>query len=172
MISMTRALCALVASLFALGVAAQKPAPQKPAPQKPAAAQPAAEKPVPVYFYMVDGAGHRVLVQTQFSLENADADARVLRRLSGVVSGLEQRGFRRNASISIGDWDKKEKFAKCYVYLEDAESGRGNATGARVWCSESGISEVAVSPSEDAKHADKVLDRFGFFLAKSREGLK
>jgi len=166
----TVALAALVTALCAPFAFAQKPAPQKPAPA--AAPQPAAEKPVPLYFYMVDGAGHRVLVQTQFSLSNADADARVLRRLSGVVSGLEQRGFRRNASVSISDWDKKEKFAKCYVYLEDAESGKGTATGARVWCSESGISEVAVAPSDEPKHVDKVLERFTFFLAKAKDGLK
>ena len=170
---MMRSIAALaaLALLGATGPAlAQKPAP-KPAPAKPAAEQ-ASEKPVPVYFYMVDKEGNRVLVQSQLALENADNDARVLRRLIGVVNGLEQRGFRRDASVSIGDWDKKEKFAKCYVYLEDDESGRGKSTGARVWCSESGISEVAVQPSEDPKHVDRVLERFTFFLGKAKEGLK
>jgi hypothetical protein len=165
---MKRSIAAL-AALAVLGAAgpalAQKPAP-KPAPAS------AAEKPVPLYFYMVDKEGNRVLVQSQFSLDNADNEARVLRRLIGVVDGLEQRGFRRDASVSISDWDKKEKFAKCYVYLEDDESGRGKSTGARVWCSESGISEVAVQPSEDPKHVERVLERFAFFLGKAKEGLK
>ena len=149
---------------------AQKAAP-KAAPSKPAAAK-SDEKPVPMYFYMVDKEGNRVLVQSQFALEDPEGEARVLRRLIGVVNGLEQRGFRRDGSVSISDWDKKEKFAKCYVYLEDDASGRGDNTGARVWCSESGISEVAVQPSEDAKHVDRVLERFSFFLAKAKDGLK
>jgi hypothetical protein len=164
------ALAALVLAGATIPALAQKAAP-KPAPAKPAAER-AAVKPVPMYFYMVDNEGNRVLVQSQFALDNADSEARVLRRLVGVVDGLEQRGFRRDASVSISDWDKKEKFAKCYVYLEDEESGRGKGTGARVWCSESGISEVAVQPSDDPKHVDRVLERFTFFLAKAKEGLK
>ena len=167
---MRRAKLALGLLLIALSIgpaAAQKKPAAAPA---PAAAQ--AERPAPLYFYLTDAAGNRLLLQTQFSLNNQDADIRVLRRFYAVLAGLEQKGFRRNDKVSISDWDKKEKFAKCYIYLEDEESGKGKGTGARVWCSESGISEVAVSPSEDAKHADKVLERFGFFLAKAREGLK
>jgi hypothetical protein len=167
---MRRAKLALGLLLIALSIgpaAAQKKPAAAPA---PAAAQ--AERPAPLYFYLTDAAGNRLLLQTQFSLNNQDADIRVLRRFYAVLAGLEQKGFRRNDKVSISDWDKKEKFAKCYIYLEDEESGKGKGTGARVWCSESGISEVAVSPSEDAKHADKVLERFSFFLAKAREGLK
>ncbi len=167
---MRRAKLALGLLLIAFSIgpaAAQKKPVAAPA---PAAAQ--AERPAPLYFYLTDAAGNRLLLQTQFSLNNQDADIRVLRRFYAVLAGLEQKGFRRNDKVSISDWDKKEKFAKCYIYLEDEESGKGKGTGARVWCSESGISEVAVSPSEDAKHADKVLERFGFFLAKAREGLK
>ena len=115
-----------------------------------------ADRSAPLYFYLVDGAGNRVLLQTQFALDNLDADTRVLRRFYGVLAGLEQKGFRKNDKVTIADWDKKEKYAKCYIYLEDAESGKGKGTGARVWCSESGISEVAVAPSEDAKHVDRV----------------
>ena len=149
------------------------PAQKKPAPAPAPSAAPApADRSAPLYFYLTDAAGNRVLLQTQFSLSNQDADIRVLRRFYGVLAGLEQKGFKKNDKVSISDWDKKEKFAKCYIYLEDDESGRGKGTGARVWCSESGISEVAVSPSEDAKHVDKVVERFGFFLAKAREGLK
>ena len=163
--------------ILALGILVFASAPGPvPAQKKPVAAPAPAAAPAdrsaPLYFYLTDPAGNRVLLQTQFSLSNQDADIRVLRRFYAVLAGLEQKGFKKNDKVSISDWDKKEKFAKCYIYLEDDESGRGKGTGARVWCSESGISEVAVSPSEDAKHADKVLERFGFFLAKSREGLK
>lgn len=164
---LTLALCMLLIALPSGQALAQK----KPvAAAAPAAAQ--ADRSAPLYFYLTDAAGNRVLLQTQFSLSNLDADTRVLRRFYGVLAGLEQKGFRKNDKISISDWDRKEKFAKCYVYLEDEESGKGKGTGARVWCSESGISEVAVSPSEDPKHVDKVLERFQFFLSKAREGLK
>jgi hypothetical protein len=167
---MNLALAFVVAALAANAASAQK----KPAPASaPAASAVApADRSAPLYFYLVDGAGNRVLLQTKFALDNLDADTRVLRRFYGVVAGLEQRGFRKNDKVTIADWDKKEKYAKCYIYLEDDESGRGKGTGARVWCSESGISEVAVAPSEDAKHVDRVLERFTFFLAKAREGLK
>ena len=165
--------------ILALGILAFASAPgPAPAQKKPAAAPapaPAAasaDRSAPLYFYHTDAAGNRVLLQTQFSLSNQEADIRVLRRFYAVLAGLEQKGFKKNDKVSISDWDKKEKFAKCYIYLEDDEAGRGKGTGARVWCSESGISEVAVSPSEDAKHADKVVERFGFFLAKAKEGLK
>ena len=138
----------------------------------PAVAATAPGSSAPMYFYLTDAAGNRLLLQTQFTLINQEADIRALRRFYGVLSGLEQKGFKKNDKVTIGDWDKKEKFSKCYIYLEDDEAGKGKGTGARVWCSESGISEVAVSPSEEAKHVDKVLERFAFFLAKSREGLK
>ena len=165
---------AVLALVLASGAShAQKPKP--PAAQAATAPAPAAAsagRPAPLYFFLSDAAGNRVLLQTQFTLANVDYDIRALRRFYAVVAGLEQKGFRKNEKISIDDWDKKEKYAKCYVYLEDEESGRGKATGARVWCSESGISEVAVNPSEDAKHVDKVLERFAFFLNKAREGLR
>jgi hypothetical protein len=158
----------LIALASAPAVAQKKPV----AAAAPSAPSAQADRSAPLYFYLTDAAGNRILLQTQFSLSNLDADTRVLRRFYGVLAGLEQKGFKKNDKISIGDWDKKEKFAKCYIYLEDEESGRGKGTGARVWCSESGISEVAVAPSEDPKHVDRVLERFGFFLAKAREGLK
>ena len=164
------ALCVLLVALAATESLAQK----KPAPA--AAATPATAagsgQATPLYLYLSDPGGHRVLLQTEFTLSNQEHDVRVLRRLHGVLAGLEQRGFKRNDRATISDWDKKEKYAKCYLYLEDAGSGRGKDTGARVWCSESGISEVAVAPSEDPKHVDKVLERFSFFLAKAKEGLK
>jgi hypothetical protein len=165
------ALGALLIALTSWQASAQKKAapPSAPAPA-PASAQ--AARPAPLYFYLTDPAGNRLLLQTQFSLTNQDADIRVLRRFYGVLAGLEHKGFKRNDKVTIGDWDKKEKFAKCYIYLEDEESGKGKGTGARVWCSESGISEVAVSPSDDPKHVDKVVERFQFFLSKAREGLK
>ena len=171
---MSRLIAALGIALVVVtgpGAFAQK----KPAPAPaPAAAPPAStDRSAPLYFYLADPEGSRVLLQTEFSLNNQDADARVLRRLYGVLAGLEQRGFRKNDRVSISDWDKKEKFVKCYIFLEDEGSGvKGKGTGARVWCSESGISEAAVSPSDDPKHVDKVVERFGFFLSKGKEGLK
>ncbi|HVF64269.1 MAG TPA: hypothetical protein VNE58_09770 [Casimicrobiaceae bacterium] len=163
----------VVAATLAALVGSEALAQKQPAPAAaaPAASSASAQKPVPVYIYMADGAGNRLLLQTQFSMSNPELDVRALRRFQTVVAGLEQRGFKR-ADVTISDWDKKEKFAKCYIYLEDASSGKGKDTGARVWCSESGISEVAVNPSEDAKHADKVLERFTFFLNKAKDGLK
>ena len=164
------ALCVLLVVVAATDSLAQK----KPAPAAAATPAPAAGpgQATPLYLYLSDAGGHRVLLQTEFTLSNQEQDVRVLRRLHGVLAGLEQRGFKRNDRATISDWDKKEKYAKCYVYLEDAGSGRGKDTGARVWCSESGISEVAVAPSEDPKHVDKVLERFSFFLGKAKEGLK
>ena len=152
--------------------AQRKPAPAAAPAPAPAAAPALGDRNAPLYFYLVDQAGNRVLLQTKFSLDNQEADIRVLRRFYGVLAGLNQKGFRKNDKLTIADWDKKEKYSKCYIYLEDEESGKGKGTGARVWCSESGISEAAVAPSEDAKHVDKVIERFTFFLNKSRDALK
>src|SRR5918993_3867105 len=81
--------------------AQKKPAP---APQPaPALAAPTAlgDRNAPLYFYLVDQAGNRVLLQTKFSLDNQEADIRVLKRFYGVLAGLNQKGFRKNDKLTI-----------------------------------------------------------------------
>ncbi len=165
---MARIIALLVALAFML-VSFTAPAQPKPAPSQTPGAL---DRSVPVYQYYTDAGGNKVLLQTNFTLNNVDADTRALRRLHGVVAGLNERGFKKNPETSISNWDKKEAFTKCYLYLDDLQPGKKGETGARIWCAESGISEFVVSPSENAKHVQQVLELFDFFLSKAKQNLK
>ena len=83
--------------------AQKKPAPAAaPAPAPaPAAAPVLGDRNAPLYFYLADPAGNRVLLQTKFTLDNQEADIRVLRRFYGVLAGLNQKGFRKNDKLTI-----------------------------------------------------------------------
>ena len=171
---MARLIALLVAlDLMVVGFSAlaqPKPAPsQTPAPsQSPVPL----DRSLPVYQYYSDAGGNKVLLQTNFTLSNFDSDTRSLRRLHGIVAGLNERGFKKNPDTSIRDWDKRESFTKCYVYLDELQAGKKGDTGARVWCAESGISEFVVTPSENPKHVQQVLERFDLFLTKAKQNLK
>ena len=170
---MLRTIAFLITFFLAFGALAASSKKAQPAPaQVPAPAAPQLDRSVSVYQYYTDADANKVLLQTQFSLANFDADTRVLRRLHEVVAGLNERGFRKNPETSISDWDKKEAFAKCYLYLDELQPGKKGETGARIWCAGSGLSEFTVSPSENLKHVDQVLQRFDLFFSKAKQGLK
>jgi hypothetical protein len=161
--------CCALALLVSVSWAAAPKKKKEVAPAQSAA--PVADRSMNVYQYYTNSAKDVVLVQSQVTLSNPDADARALRNLREVVSELDKRGFQKSANAVVSDWDKPDPFVKCYIYLEDAEAGRKSATGARVWCARSGISELEVQPSTDPKHAEKVLVDFDrtFKLAKEKK---
>lgn len=143
---------------------------------QPTGAADEANRAVNVYLYMMDAAGHKALVSTQLWRNDVKYDERVVQRFLEVLAGLEKRGFRKNDKATITSWDKPDTVARCYVYLEDLQAGKKTKTsvtsGARVWCSDSGISESEINPSDQPKHAEQVLSRFDGFLAKAKQNLK
>ena len=87
-----------------------------------AAAQPAedAERAVGSinpYVYMRDGTGNKLYIETQFWRNDPAYDARALKRLSDVMTGLEKLGFKQNTDAANG-WDKPEKVVRCRINME------------------------------------------------------
>jgi hypothetical protein len=121
------------------------------------------------YVYLRDGGGNKVFIETQFWRNDPNYDARVLRRISDVMAGLEKLGFKGNPDAANG-WDKPERVVRCRINMEVVNKRWRGKTGAIVNCENTGISEAEVVPSEDAKHVKLVLDAFDkqFKLAKEK----
>lgn len=135
----------------------------------------AAERAVNPYVYLMDGAGHKVLVSTQFWRNDLKYDDRGFHRFLEVLAALEKKGFKKSEKATIESWDKPAPFARCYIYLEDLTAGRTTKTsvtaGARVWCSSAGISEIEIRPADTPKHVAEVMQKFDMMLDKSRKAL-
>jgi hypothetical protein len=131
------------------------------------------ERAVNPYVYMMDKAGHKVLVSTQIWRNDLKYDDRAFHRFLDVLAQLEKRGFEKSEKATIQGWDKPQPFARCYIYLEDMQNARGPKpqSGARVWCTETGISEIDVRNSDGPKHLAEVMQKFDMMLDKSKKAL-
>ena len=138
---------------------------------QPTEAPDAAAHAINTYVYMRDGGGNKVYIETKFWRNDPNYDARALRRLTDVMSGLEKIGYKDSPEAANG-WDKPEKVVRCRINLESTAKRWRAQSGALVSCEGTGISEAEVRPSEDAQHVKKVLDAFSkqFAIAKSKLG--
>lgn len=123
------------------------------------------------YVYMRDGAGNKLYIETQFWRNDPAYDARVLKRLSDVMTGLEKIGFKQNDAAASG-WEKAESVVRCRINMEATTKRWRGKSGTIVGCEGTGISDAEVRPSEDPKHVAAVLDAFGkqFKIAKEKLG--
>jgi hypothetical protein len=128
------------------------------------------------YVYMMDGSSNKVLVTTQFFRNDPKYDDRAFHRYLDVVSALEKRVFKKDERATIESWDKPEKYARCYIYLEDLQAGRktktGMTSGTRLWCTNNGISELELNQSDNPKHVDQALHQFDAFLDRAKVNLR
>ena len=158
------ALAPLALALFAAAATAQ-----------PTNAPDQAERALSPYVYLVDGKGNRILVSTQFWRNDQKYDDRAFHRFLDVLAALEKRGFKKSDKVTIEGWDKPQPYSRCFIYLEDLQSGRVTKTtvtsGARVWCTATGISEIAIQPSDNAKHVAQVMDKFEMMFDKSQKSI-
>ena len=145
----------------------------------PALAQPSGkpdqlERAINPYVYLMDKAGHKVLVSTQIWRNDPKYDDRSFHRFLDVLAQLEKRGFEKSEKATIQGWDKPQPFARCYIYLEDMQNAPGAKpqSGARVWCTETGISEIDVRNSDGPKHVAEVMQKFDMMLDKSKKVLQ
>src|SRR5689334_16633403 len=110
---------------------------------QPLSSQPA-DRSIPAYVYLMNTAGDKVVVSTQFWRNDPKYDDRAFHRFLDVVAALEKRGFRKNDNAGIDSWDKPEPYVRCYIYLEDRQAGRttkaGMTSGTRLWCTDNGAS--------------------------------
>ena len=134
-----------------------------------------ADRAVNAYAYMMNTAGHKVLVSTNFWRNDFKYDDRAFQRFLEVLAALEKKGFKKSEKATIDSWDKPQPFARCYVYLEDLQAGQATKTsvtaGARVWCSSAGISEIEIRTSDTPKHAAEVMAKFDTMFDKARKQL-
>ena len=123
------------------------------------------------YVYMRDGAGNKLYIETQFWRNDPAYDARALKRLSDVMTGLEKLGFKQNDAAATG-WDKPESVVRCRINMESTVKRWRGKSGTIVACENTGISDAEVRPSEDPKHVALVLEAFGkqFKIAKEKMG--
>ncbi|MEO8740233.1 MAG: hypothetical protein ABI537_11100 [Casimicrobiaceae bacterium] len=125
------------------------------------------------YLYLVNPAGSKVLLSTQFRRNDPKYDDRAFHRFLDVIAGLEKRGFHQDPKAAIDSWDKPEPVARGYVYLEDVQAGgrtkSGLITGSRVWCTDNGASEHEIRRSDSPKHVDALLHSFDQYLARSEK---
>ncbi len=122
------------------------------------------------YVYMRDGAGNKLYIETQFWRNDPAYDARTLKRLSDVMTGLEKLGFKENPAAATG-WDKAENgIVRCRINMESTAKRWRGKSGTIVACENTGISDAEVRPSEDPKHVTLVLEAFSkqFKLAKEK----
>jgi hypothetical protein len=135
-----------------------------------------AARSVNTYVYMMDRAGHKVLVSTKFWRNDPKYDDRAFHRFLDVLAGLEKQGFRLDEKAVIQGWDGQRPFARCFIYLEDLQAGTATktsvTTGTRVWCSEAGASELEVKASDGPKHVEQVMQRFDGMLDRAKSALK
>jgi hypothetical protein len=118
---------------------------------------------------MRDAAGNKVFLESQFWRNDPNYDARVLKRISDVMAGLEKLGYKGNPDAANG-WDKPEKIVRCRINMEVVNPRWRGTSGTIVNCENTGISEAEIPNSEDPKHVAQVLDAYNkqFKLAKEK----
>ena len=162
---MLRSISILLALPLVFGVSGISAQTKKPS--SPGKMPTAKENSISVIVYMRDPDKNEVLLSTRIWPGYPEHNAVVLQRLFAVMKALEPP-YKQDDEVAYS-WPTKERVAKCSIYLESAEAGAKNATGAVVGCEANGVSSVAVSAaadpkrvsaSEDPKHLNDVMELF------------
>jgi hypothetical protein len=133
---------------------------------------------ISVIVYMRDANKNEVLLGTRIWPDYPDYDAVVLQRLFAAMKALEP-AYKQDDEVAY-TWSTKGKVTKCSIYLESAEAGAKNGTGAVVGCEANGVSSVAVpseadpkrvSSSGDPKHLNDVMELFKRQSERARNSL-
>jgi hypothetical protein len=106
---------------------------------------------ISVVVYMKDANKNEVLLGTRIWPDYPDYDAVVLQRLFAAMKALEP-AYKQDDEVAY-TWSTKGRVTKCSIYLESAEAGAKNGTGAVVGCEANGVSSLAVTSEVDPKHA-------------------
>jgi len=147
-------------------------------PSSPGKVPTAKDSSIIVIVYMRDANKNEVLLGTRIWPDYPDYDAAVLQRLFAAMKALEP-AYKQDDEVAY-TWSTKGKVTKCSIYLESAEAGAKNGTGAVVGCEANGVSSVAVpseadpkrvSTSGDPKHLNDVMDLFKRQSERARNNL-
>jgi hypothetical protein len=157
----------------ASGILAQTKKPSSPG-KIPTAKDPA----ISVIVYLRDANKNEVLLGTRIWPDYPDYDAVVLQRLFAAMKALEP-AYKQDDEVAY-TWSTKGKVTKCSIYLESAEAGAKNGTGAVAGCEANGVSSLAVtseadpkrvSSSGDPKHLNDVMELFKRQSERARNNL-
>jgi hypothetical protein len=133
---------------------------------------------ISVIVYMRDANKNEVLLGTRIWPDYPDYDTVVLQRLFAAMKALEP-AYKQDDEVAY-TWSTKGRVTKCSIYLESAEAGAKNGTGAVVGCEANGVSSLAVnseadpkrvSASADPKHLNDVMDMFKRQSERARNNL-
>jgi hypothetical protein len=147
-------------------------------PSSPGKIPTAKDSAISVIVYMRDANKNEVLLGTRIWPDYPDYDAVVLQRLFATMKALEP-AYKQDDEVAY-TWSTKGRVTKCSIYLESAEAGAKNGTGAVVGCEANGVSGVAVtaeadpkrvSSSGDPKHLNDVMDLFKRQSERARNNL-
>jgi hypothetical protein len=163
---MLRSLSLLLVVPFVFGVSGIFAQTKKPAsPGKMPAANDAS---IIVNVYLRDGSKNEVLLGTRIWPGYPDYNALALQRFFAAMKALEP-AYKQDDQVAY-TWPTKGRVTKCSIYLESAEAGVKNGTGAVVGCEANGVSSIAatsvadpkhnVSSSDDPKHLNDVMELF------------
>ncbi len=134
---------------------------------------------ISVNVFLRDDKKDEVLLGTRIWPGYPDYNAIALQRFFAVMKALEP-AYRQDDEVAYS-WATKAKVTKCAIYLESAEAGAKNGTGATVGCEANGVSNIAVtsetdpkhgvSASGDPKHLNDVMDLFNKQSERARNSL-
>ena len=174
---MLRAITLLLVLPLVLGIAdAGAQTKKAPAPAKAPSAQDAS---IGVNVFMRDGSKNELLLGTRSWPGYPDYNAVALQRFFALMKAFEP-GYKQDDEVAYS-WSTKGRVTKCSIYLESAEAGVKNGTGAIVGCEANGVSNIAVtsasdpkrplSSSQDPKHLSDVLEVFKKQAERARNSL-
>jgi hypothetical protein len=175
--SMLRSLSLLLVFPLVLGVSGALAQTKKPSP--PGKMPTAKDSSISVIVYMKDGNKNEVLLGTRIWPGYPEHNTVVLQRFFAVMKALEPP-YKQDDEVAY-TWAAKGRVTKCSIYLESAEAGAKNGTGAVVGCEANGVSSLsvtsaadpkhAVSSSEDPKHLSDVMELFASQSARAKNNL-
>ena len=147
-------------------------------PSSPGKIPTAKDSAISVIVYMRDANKNEVLLGTRIWPDYPDYDAVVLQKFFAAMKALEP-AYKQDDEVAY-TWSTKGRVTKCSIYLESAEAGAKNGTGAVVGCEANGVSSVAVtseadpkrvSSSGDPKHLNDVMELFKRQSERARNNL-
>jgi len=139
----------------------------------------ASDNSISVNVFMRDGSKNELLIGTRIWPGYADYNAVALQRFFAVMKAVDPP-YKQDDEVAY-TWSAKGRVTKCSIYLESAEAGVKNGTGAVVGCEANGVSSLAVtsaadpkhgvSSSQDPKHLNDVMELFKKQAERARNSL-
>ena len=174
---MLRSISLLLVMLLVFGIPETFAQTKKPS--SPAKMPTAKDSSISVNVFLRDANKNEVLLGTRIWPAYPDYNAVALQRFFAAMKALEP-AYKQDDEVAY-TWSTKGRVTKCAIYLESAEAGARNGTGAIVGCEANGVSSIAatsvadpkhaVSASDDPRHLNDVMELFKKQSERAKAGL-